>query len=251
MFDFKGKTAVVTGGAQGIGRAVCESFGEAGAAVAYMDNDPEAIAERDLAFREIGYACLSYAGDVGEEGDVRKFYDAVLKQYGSVDFLVNNAAIAKAGFDGSISAFEHILRINLTGAYICAHVFAPALNEGGSIVNMSSIRALQSEKYTEAYSASKGGILSLTHALSISLGPKIRVNAISPGWIEVTEYQKESGRKPFRVTEADKIQHPVGRVGEPSDIANMCLYLCSDMASFITGQNFIVDGGMTKKMVFV
>jgi NAD(P)-dependent dehydrogenase (short-subunit alcohol dehydrogenase family) len=251
MFDFKGKTAVVTGGAQGIGLGLCEGFANAGASVAYIDADAEAIAERDADFTEKGYSFLSFKGDVGEEGDVLKFLEAVQKKYGSADFLINNAAIAKAVFDGSVVEFTRILKVNLIGTYICSHVFAPRLNEGGSIVNICSTRALMSEPGTEAYSASKGGILALTHALAVSLGPRLRVNAVSPGWIDVSEYQKASRRKPVVLTEADKAQHPAGRVGVPGDIAGMCLYLCSDMASFITGQNFVVDGGMTKKMIYV
>jgi NAD(P)-dependent dehydrogenase (short-subunit alcohol dehydrogenase family) len=141
--------------------------------------------------------------------------------------------------------------VNLTGAFLMAKHAAPHLRQvRGAIVNVASTRALQSEANTEAYSASKGGLVALTHALAVSLGPDVRINCVSPGWIDVSGWQKVANRKPATLSDADHAQHPAGRVGTPEDIAEMVAYLLSDAAGFVTGQNFVVDGGMTKKMIY-
>jgi NAD(P)-dependent dehydrogenase (short-subunit alcohol dehydrogenase family) len=142
--------------------------------------------------------------------------------------------------------------VNLTGAFLCAKYAAPHLRKnGGSIVNVASTRAFMSERHTEAYSASKGGLFALTHALAVSLGPEVRVNSISPGWIETSELRKRSARTPARLSAQDHSQHPAGRVGNAEDVAALALFLLDPGNSFVTGQNFVVDGGMTKKMIYV
>jgi NAD(P)-dependent dehydrogenase (short-subunit alcohol dehydrogenase family) len=182
-------------------------------------------------------------------------FKTIDERWGKVDVLINNAGISHRGnlFTEPVEVWDRILNVNLRGAYLCAKYAASIMKEhgGGSIVNIASTRALMSEPDSEAYAASKGGILALTHALAVSLGPYgIRVNAVSPGWIEVGDWQKK-GRTiiPYH-SERDKAQHPVGRVGTPGDIAEACLYLTTEEAGFITGTNLVVDGGMTKKMIY-
>ena len=169
---------------------------------------------------------------------------------------MNNAAIARAPRvpveQLTLESWNRQLGVNLTGAFLMAKHAAPHLRATrGAIVNVASTRALQSEANTEAYSASKGGLVALTHALAMSLGPDVRVNCVSPGWIDVSGWQKRSQRKQVALSAADHAQHPAGRVGTPADIAAMVAYLLSDAAGFVTGQNFVVDGGMTKKMIYV
>lgn len=152
----------------------------------------------------------------------------------------------------SLEAWNRVLAVNLTGAFLCVKHAAPHLRQTrGAVVDIASTRALQSEPHTEAYSASKGGLLALTHALAISLGPAVRVNAISPGWIEVSNWKKSGRRRPPTLRPVEHAQHPAGRVGTPEDIATMAAFLLSEVSGFITGQNFIVDGGMTRKMIYV
>ena len=178
----------------------------------------------------------------------------MLKQWDRIDGLVNNAGfmIRKPIEELSLEEWNRVIGTNLTGAFLCSRECAPHLrSRKGAIVNMSSTRRIMSEPDTESYAASKGGIFALTHALSISLGPDVRVNSISPGWIDVTPWQKESAREPEKLSKADHAQHPVGRVGVPLDIATLVEYLLSAQSGFITGQDFVVDGGMTKKMLYV
>ena len=152
----------------------------------------------------------------------------------------------------SLAEWNRVLAINLTGTFLCAKYSAPHLAKTkGSIVNIASTRALMSEPDTETYSASKGGVVALTHSLALSLGPDVRVNCISPGWIEVSGWKKRRARRAAKLSEMDHKQHPAGRVGRPEDIASLVAYLISPEAGFITGANFIVDGGMTRKMIYV
>jgi NAD(P)-dependent dehydrogenase (short-subunit alcohol dehydrogenase family) len=226
MFDFTGKVAVVTGGARGIGKCICEEFRKAGATVCVID-----LLENEY-----------FTGDLSQKETLEAFAKKVIADYGRVDFLINNAAPKMCGVEnGSYEDFEYALRVGVTAPFYLSKLFAPCFAEGASIVNISSSRDRMSQPQTESYTAAKGGISALTHALAVSFGGKVRVNSISPGWIDTacTVYQG-----------ADAVQQPAGRVGNPLDIAGMVLYLCSPMAGFITGENICIDGGMTKQMIY-
>ena len=226
MFNFRDKIVVVTGGAQGIGRRICESFESAGAKVCVID-----IAPNDY-----------FMGDLADKKTLEKFVQKVICEYGHIDYLINNAAPKMCGIDnGSYEDFEYALKVGVTAPFYLAKLFSKHFADGASIINISSSRDRMSQPQTESYTAAKGGISALTHALAISLAGRVRVNSISPGWID-TSYTEYKG--------PDALQQPVGRVGNPDDIANMVLYLCSDMAGFITGENIYIDGGMTKQMIY-
>jgi NAD(P)-dependent dehydrogenase (short-subunit alcohol dehydrogenase family) len=248
------KVALVTGGAQGIGKGIAAGFLAAGWAVAITDIDPEAGEETVSALAPHGEIAF-FRGDAGVEDDARACVVATLARFGRLDALVNNAGIAGAPRtpveELSLAEWDRMIRSNLTGAFLMAKHAVPHLRATrGTIVNIASTRALQSEAHTEAYSASKGGLVALTHALSVSLGPDIRVNCVSPGWIDTSGWKKRSRRKQEALRPEDHAQHPAGRVGTPEDIAAMVLFLVSDGAGFVTGQNFVVDGGMTRKMIY-
>ncbi len=224
--SFKGKVAVVTGGAGGIGRCICEEFAKEGAAVCVID------------INENPY----FVGDVGDEDTLRRFADSVTAAYGRVDYLINNAPPAMAGIEScGFEQFNHALRVGVTAPFFLTKLFLPYFTAGAAIVNISSSRDRMSQPQTESYTAAKGGIAALTHAMAVSLAGRVRVNAVSPGWIE-TSGTRYSG--------ADAMQHPAGRVGTPADIAAMVLFLCSDKAGFITGENICIDGGMTRRMIY-
>ena len=226
MFDFKDKVAVVTGGARGIGKCICEKFRKAGAAVCVID-----LLQNDF-----------FVGDLADQATLETFAKKVIGTYGKVDFLINNAAPKMCGLEsGNYEDFEYALKVGVTAPFYLTKLFAPYFAEGASIVNISSSRDRMSQPETESYTAAKGGISALTHALAVTLAGKARVNSISPGWID-TAYTVYEG--------ADAVQQPTGRVGNPPDIANMVLYLCSDMAGFITGENICIDGGMTRQMIY-
>ena len=238
---------LVTGGGQGIGRAVAQLLTERGAIAVVADVDAEAGREAGLPY----VRC-----DVSREPSVRACVRKVVSSFGRLDGLVNNAGLANPD-DGPVEKLElaewnRRIGVNLTGAFLMAkHCVRYLRRTRGAIVNIASTRALQSEPNTESYAASKGGLVALTHALAISLGPHIRVNCVSPGWIDVSALMKSSQRKPLGLTKADHAQHPSGRVGRPEDIAEIVAYLLSDAAEFVTGANFVVDGGMTRKMIYV
>jgi len=242
----KRKHAVVTGGANGIGRCIAERFLEAGAFVAVIDTDGQAGAILQRRYEKLTF----YRGDIAEQQDLKQF--TYMFKY-PVSFIINNACVSRKGLLSGCSwdDFEYVQRVGVTAPYSLVNILLKndMLAEDASIVNIASTRALQSQDDTESYSAAKGGILALTHALSVSLAGRARVNAISPGWIETGAYHGD-GSVP-KHSAADKIQHPVGRVGKPEDIAEMVMFLCDNSRTgFITGENIVIDGGMSKLMVY-
>lgn len=223
---FTDRVAVVTGGAKGIGKTIGEEFRRAGAHVCTIDLQPNDY----------------FVGDLAEQSVLEAFAQKVLKDYGRVDFLINNALPLMKGLETcSYQEFNYALRVGVTAPFYLTKLFAPYFAPGGAVVNISSSRDRMSQPQTESYTAAKGGISALTHALAVSLAGKVRVNSISPGWID-TDFTQYEG--------PDATQQPVGRVGNPLDIANMVLYLCSDKAGFITGENICIDGGMTRQMIY-
>jgi NAD(P)-dependent dehydrogenase (short-subunit alcohol dehydrogenase family) len=251
---FEGNVAIVTGGAQGIGKGIAKSFLEAAMKVVIADIDEEAGKEAEEELARFGEVLFVHT-DVASEPMVRSLIERTVERWHEIDILVNNAGIASPGSgplsDLTLEAWNRVISVNLTGAFLCAKYALPYLKEQkGVIINIASTRALMSEPNTEAYSASKGGIVALTHAMAASPGPDIRVNCISPGWIDVGGWRKRALRHEGELTEADHAQHLAGRVGMPSDVAELALFLASPEASFITAANFIVDGGMTRKMIY-
>ena len=248
------RVAYITGGAQGIGKGIALYLLQRGYRVAITDIDSEAGEECLQEFAHLG-PLLFLAADVREESDVAQSIHDTVARFGRLDALVNNAARANPYHSPveelGLEQWRDVLATNLDGAFLAAKYAIPHLRaSGGAVINIASTRALQSEANTEAYAASKGALLALTHALALSLGPQIRVNAISPGWIDTSGWQKRSERRPAELSDADHLQHPAGRVGTPEDIAAMVAFLLSEEAGFITGQNFVVDGGMTRKMIY-
>lgn len=226
MFNFKNKIAVVTGGARGIGKCIREQFEAAGATVCVIDLLPNDY----------------FVGDLADKATLERFAAKVIAERGHVDYLINNAAPKMCGIENcSYEDFEYALKVGVTAPFYLSKLFAPHFAEGASIVNISSSRDRMSQPQTESYTAAKGGISALTHGMAVSFAGKVRVNSISPGWID-NNYTVYEG--------ADAVQQPAGRVGNPRDIANMVLYLCSDMAGFITGENICIDGGMTRQMIY-
>jgi len=246
------KHVIVTGGAQGIGKITVLHLLEKGFAVSAFELDEEAIAELRPKLPE--QAAVIYKVDVADESSIADAVQQSAKRFGNIYGLVNNAAILnnKPLTELSLDEWNRVIGTNLTGTFLCAKHAAPYLKQTkGRIINMASTRAFQSEPNTEAYSASKGGIVALTHALATSLGPKVKVNSISPGWIDVSGVKKKSVANQYQFCPEDHAQHPAGRVGNAQDIANMIHFLLEEKNDFITGQNFVIDGGITKKMIYV
>ncbi|MBP3657409.1 MAG: SDR family oxidoreductase [Clostridia bacterium] len=223
---FENRVVVVTGGANGIGRCIAEEFAAQGAKVIVIDK-----AEGN-----------HYVGDIADKAVLERFAAHVIETYGHVDVLINNALPIMRGIDEcSYEEFAYALAVGVTAPFYLVKLFAPHFAQGASIINISSSRDRMSQPQTESYTAAKGGIAALTHALAVSLAGRVRVNSISPGWID-TAYTVYRG--------PDAVQQPAGRVGNPLDIANMALFLCSEKAGFITGENICIDGGMTRLMVY-
>jgi NAD(P)-dependent dehydrogenase (short-subunit alcohol dehydrogenase family) len=249
---FEGKVFLVTGGGRGIGRAIAKRLCDEGGRVCIVDRDRHAGLD---AASEYGERVLFVRGDVASERDVRRAIATCVKWGARLDGAVNNAAIVDPHVGGvealSIAKWQRYLDVNLTSAFLVVKYAARHIRRArGAIVNLGSTRALQSEADSEAYAACKGAIVALSHALAISLGPAIRVNCVSPGWIATDELAPRGQRRKPRLSRADHAQHPVGRVGRPEDIAGLCAWLLSDEAGFVTGQNYIADGGMTRKMIY-
>jgi NAD(P)-dependent dehydrogenase (short-subunit alcohol dehydrogenase family) len=248
----KDKVAIVTGGGQGIGKAIALRLIESGMRVVIAEADSEAGTETEAEYKPKG-GILFVETDVAREADVKRAIEMTESRFGGIDAVVNNAGITvfRPLAELTIEEWRRVIDTNLTSALMFAKHAAPALKaRQGSIVNIASTRALMSEPNTESYSASKGGIVALTHSLAMSLAPDVRVNCISPGWIDVSAWKKSSQRRPAKVRPEDHKQHPVGRVGRPEDIAALVTFLIGPDSGFITGANFVVDGGMTRKMIF-
>lgn len=240
--------AVVTGGAQGIGRAITDAFVAHGTEVVVVDRDQEAL-------DELPDSVLAYGMDVEDASAIEQFGHWVSKRFSRVHVLVNNAGMGfhQAIGDTSVALWDRVLNVNLRAYYLMVQALLGPLEgaQGASVVNIASTRALMSEADTEAYSASKGGVLALTHALAVSLSlKKIRVNAVSPGWIATEQWKKSKDRRDPEIRPVDHRQHPSGRVGTPLDIARAVLFLANPENGFINGTNLIVDGGMTIKMMY-
>ncbi|WP_292000291.1 SDR family oxidoreductase [Caldivirga sp.] len=250
-----GKVAIVTGGARGIGAAVAYKLGLEGAKVVIVDVHEEAGKWREGWLRSNGVDAVFVKADVSVEGDVKNMVNEAVRRFGGIDVLINNAGIGFGGksiFEQTLDEWNKVISTNLTGVWLCSKYAGQEMAKrgGGVIVNVASTRAFQSEPNTEPYSASKGGIVALTHSLAISLSKyKIRVVSIAPGWIDTSEWQYPP-RKPS-LNPLDHAQHPAGRVGNPMDVANLIAFLVSDDASWITGVNFTIDGGMTVKMIYM
>lgn len=222
----KTKVAVVTGGAQGIGKAICDEFSERGIAVCTID-----LLENDY--------CV---GDIADETVLRTFAARVIAEHGSIDYLINNACLSNGGLQScSYDDFNYVMRVGVAAPFLLTQLFMDHFNADASIVNISSTRQLMSQADTESYTAAKGGIGALTHAMAVTLAGKVRVNAIAPGWIDTTGHSFSG---------ADASQHPAGRVGAPADIVHAVMFLCAPESGFITGQEIVVDGGMTRQMIY-
>ncbi|MFO7881739.1 MAG: SDR family oxidoreductase [Kosmotogaceae bacterium] len=265
--SIKNKVVVVTGGAGGIGSSIVRKFEENSASVVFLDiNDEKAEKLKDTLNGEVSYVHC----DLRKEKEIKNTVESIVDREGTIDILINNASKGWGGdiYSRLIKEWDEAISINLRAPYILSKYCAPYLSKGkkeidehieelkkddytvknqGVIINIASTRALMSEPNSEPYSAAKGGLLALTHSLAISLGPWVRVNAISPGWIDVSKHKTGIQE---RLSEIDHLQHPAGRVGRTQDISNMCLYLASEKAGFITGANFVADGGMTVKMIY-
>jgi NAD(P)-dependent dehydrogenase (short-subunit alcohol dehydrogenase family) len=240
--EYAQKAALVTGGARGIGEATAGLLAERGYRVAIADRDVQPGRRSAARIGALFVRC-----DISRERDVRACLQQVLRRYARLDALVNNAGIADPHSGRperlALADWNRRIAVNLTGAFLMAKHAAPHLRRArGAIVNIASTRALQSEPDTEAYAAAKGGLAALTHALAMSLGPAVRVNCISPGWIDTGK---------TKLSRADHAQHPVGRAGEPRDVAELAAFLLSEAAGFATGQNYVLDGGMTRKMIYL
>lgn len=244
---FLGKVVIVTGAGRGIGKTIALSYAEQGAKVVVADKTKQDVEETVRIIQGRQGQCLGITVDLREPVEIESLVQETVQKFGTIDILINNAGVSfwKSPYEITLEEWDSVIQTNLRGTFLCSREAAKIMrqNGGGSIVNISSTRAMMSEPHSEAYAASKGGILSLTHALAVSLGPdRIIVNAVSPGWIETGDYEA--------LKEHDHVQHPAGRVGRPEDIASACVYLTNPQNDFITGANLVIDGGMTRKMIY-
>lgn len=245
---FLDKVVIVTGAANGIGKGIAQLYAEKQAKVVLADINEEKGIDLEKQLRHKGSECLFVKTDVRKEADVQQLMKTVKDTYGKIDILVNNAGVSRFNnlFDLTIEEWDDVIHTNLRSVFLCSKEAAKYMRDnknGGSIVNMASTRAIMSEPNTEAYAASKGGIVAITHALAATLSEdRITVNAISPGWIETGDYSQ--------LKESDHVQHFSKRVGKPEDIARGCLYLTDEENNFVTGTHLVIDGGMTRKMIY-
>ncbi len=246
---FQNQVVIVTGAGKGIGRQIAARYAEKGARVVVADVDVQAGESTVRNIRDPGGEGIFVPADVRVPDDVSRLMEQAVNAYGKIDILINNSGVSrfKPVFELTVDEWDDVIHTNLRGAFLCAREAAKHMRKnhyGGSIVNIASTRALMSEPHSEAYAASKGGIVALTHALAVSLSEyRIRVNCISPGWIETGDYDA--------LRRADHEQHPAKRVGRPDDVVRACFYLTDPENDFVTGVNLIVDGGMTRKMIYV
>ena len=245
---FEHKVAIVTGGASGIGKAVARAYAETGARVVIADVNPETGAETAEQLNGSSGECLFLPTDIRKPEQVTSLMKKTVERFGKIDILINNAGVSrfKSLYELTVDDWDEVINTNLRGTFLCAREAARYMRDeqtGGSIINIASTRAFMSEEKSEAYAATKGGIFALTHALAVSLSKEsIIVNAISPGWIETGDYEA--------LRPVDHDQHPSNRVGKPEDIGRACLFLTDPANNFITGENIIMDGGMTRKMIY-
>ncbi|WP_096225608.1 SDR family NAD(P)-dependent oxidoreductase [Geobacillus sp. FJAT-46040] len=243
------KTAIVTGGANGIGKAIARAFAKQGANVVIIDRDIQNGEAFAAQLQSDGFEAIFVAADVRKVDDIERFVQEAAGRFGRIDYLINNAGVSrwKSPYELTVEEWDDVLSTNLRSAFFASREAAKYMRrnaKGGAIVNIASTRTLMSEPNSEAYAASKGGLVALTHALAVSFADdRIRVNCISPGWIETGDYGQ--------LRDIDHRQHPAGRVGKPDDIARACLYLCDEENDFITGVNLVIDGGMTRKMIYI
>lgn len=245
--DFSNQVVIVTGAGKGIGYAVAKMYASKGAKVVIAEKSLEKGKEAEERIKSEGGEVFFCPTDIRNPQDIIKMIEQSVGTYGRVDILINNAGVSrwKSPYELTVEEWDDILNTNLRSMFLCAREAAKVMKKQGrgSIVNIASTRALMSEPNSEAYAASKGGILALTHALALSFAEDhIQVNAISPGWIETGDYDA--------LKEIDHKQHPAGRVGKPEDVARACLFLTYPDNDFITGDNIVIDGGMTRKMIY-
>jgi len=244
---YKDKIVCITGAGQGIGKHIAMEYAEQGAIIIAVDRNEEPLTKVVQQVISTGGTIFPYVVDISKPSEIEGLFLQIKESLGTVHILINNAGFGAwiSPYELTLDDWDDVINTNLRGTFLCAREAASLMKDtgGGAIINMSSTRALMSEPNSEAYAASKGGILSLTHALAVSLGKdQITVNAICPGWIENVQYDQ--------LRDEDHDQHPAGRVGKPSDIVRACMYFTAPSNDFVTGTHLVVDCGMTRKMIY-